>query len=696
MTFSEQRKPGKRGNPGPFLAEVVSNFDASYMGGLDVVVYKNNSPPSKIDKSFAITVKYLSPFYSVTSPRFEGNNSSDFNDVQKSHGMWMVPPDIGTKVLVVFVNGDINQGYWFGCVPDTFQNHMIPGIAASKVSQLTQEQFRRYGTYNLPVAEFLKKTLDLGVCRNPATISKAIHPFADRLLAQGLLLDTVRGTTTSSARRETPSRVFGISTPGPKDTSPGAKKGNIGYEQNQPAFVSRLGGSTFVMDDGDTDGQNELVRIRTRTGHQILLHNSHDLIYIANSRGTAWIELTSNGKIDIFAQDSVSIHTETDFNFRADRDINLEAKRDINIKSSGGFNLNVNKNYNLIVGEEGKLYFGGKFNHYSKNPIKLTSESEVEIYGRAILGTATTDINLVAERDNIFTANRNTNINSLGDHVETAKRIFMNGPTAKTGVKSTQAEQPLPLPTYSLPNVSTKAGWADGNFYKTVPINSIMQRVPTHEPWPQHENINSVLYSSTGTDAAVGVVSTKSANPPNPPLNPNQPVNWKEDKDFYYKSKSIAAQLGVSHEDFLAVIALETNYTFSPSVSNKGATGLIQFLPRTAIGLKTTTQELAKLTRTEQLDWVLKYFKGTKLVNISKPNIGDLYTAVIWPDAIGTSENTVIWTAGSLFYEENHLFDVGDGVKPKKGYITKGDFNRTVALFLPYVRQALKDIEANL
>ena len=34
---------------------------------------------------------------------------------------------------------------------------------------------------------------------------------------------------------------------------------------------------------------NELVRLRTRTGHQILLHNTEDLIYIANARGTSWI-----------------------------------------------------------------------------------------------------------------------------------------------------------------------------------------------------------------------------------------------------------------------------------------------------------------------------------------------------------------------------------------------------------------------
>ena len=105
------------------------------------------------------------------------------------------------------------------------------------------------------------------------------------------------------------------------------------------------------MDDGDVNGQNELVRIRTRTGHQILLHNTNDLIYIGNSTGTTWLEMTSHGKIDIFAQDSISIHTEGDFNFRADRDFNLEAGRNFKITTMGsnagdvsitsGGNLNV-------------------------------------------------------------------------------------------------------------------------------------------------------------------------------------------------------------------------------------------------------------------------------------------------------------------------------------------------------------------
>ena len=117
--------------PGPYLAEITNHLDSTFMGGLEVVLISHT--PSGISRqSNTYPVKYLSPFYGVTSSRFEGNNPEDFNDVQKSYGMWMVPPDVGTIVMVIFVNSDPNQGYWMGCVPDLFQNHMVPGIAASK------------------------------------------------------------------------------------------------------------------------------------------------------------------------------------------------------------------------------------------------------------------------------------------------------------------------------------------------------------------------------------------------------------------------------------------------------------------------------------------------------------------------------------------------------------------------------------
>jgi hypothetical protein len=369
---------------GPFLAKVVSHLVPSYMGVLEVELLRpvgNDKTSGQLHQ-----VKMMSPFWGSTSVDYTSESANDYNNTQKSYGMWFVPPDPGTTVVVIFIDGDPKRGYWIGCIPDENMNFMVPGIAATE--QVVE------GGGRLPVAEYNKKA-------NPqipdaTKIKKPKHPLATVLQTQGLDKDDIRGITTSSARRELPSSVFGISTPGPIDKAPGAKTGKVGKADSAiETFVSRLGGTTFVMDDGDdkflrktkanlgppeyvsveqgeTGGKkdiphNELFRIRTRTGHQILLHNSEDLIYIGNARGTTWIELTSNGKIDIYAQDSVSVHTDQDLNFTATRDINLTAGQNINFNAGGTLNQQSTGQFNIRAGAAGKIYAAGNVEILAKN-----------------------------------------------------------------------------------------------------------------------------------------------------------------------------------------------------------------------------------------------------------------------------------------------------------------------------------------
>lgn len=358
MSYGNDERPVNQPDPkpGPFLAKVVSHLDTGYMGTLEVEILR---PVGGTESEGSLhKVKYMSPFYGVTSVDFNTNNE-DYASTQKSYGMWMVPPDVGTIVIVIFIDGDPRKGYWIGCVPDENMNFMVPGIAATSYN--TTDTAKR-----LPVAEYNKKLSDQGSAPGLDTtkIKKPAHPLKAILDKQGLLNDDIRGITSSSARREVPSSVFGISTPGPIDKK--GPKGNFGKAEHmiQGAYVSRLGGSTLVLDDGDdkfirkthadagppeyvsveADGvgagnvhipHNELVRIRTRTGHQILLHNSEDLIYIGNAKGTTWIELTSNGKIDIYAEDDISMHTKGNFNVTADKNINLTAKGNMNVNLGG-------------------------------------------------------------------------------------------------------------------------------------------------------------------------------------------------------------------------------------------------------------------------------------------------------------------------------------------------------------------------
>jgi len=544
-----------RDSPGPFLAEVTNHVDSTYMGMLEVALI-GGMPNSPKVKAETFVVRYLSPFSGVTSSRYEGTNSSDFNDVQKSYGFWMVPPDVGSRVMVLFIDGDRNQGYWIGCVSDMFQNHMIPGIAASKQVKMTDEQRRKYGTDNLPVAEFHKRSQDLKN-PNPQKWAKPIHPFADRLMQQGLLLDTIRGVTSSGARREVPSSVFGISTPGPVDDSPGAKRGHIGYGAGTRAPVSRLGGTTFVMDDGDVNGQNELVRLRTRTGHQILMHNSQDLIYIGNSKGTTWIELTSQGKIDIYAQDSVSIHSEQDFNFRADRDINIEAGRNINVKAGKNMETNITGYNYLTVDGDQKIAVRGAHDETIGDAVKITVGNSYNL-------SSTNDIKQSAEGTINFSAEGNLNLGTAaqmnlganGNILGSGANIHWNGPAALAPAQADAATMPPQLPLFSLPNRDVSAGWANGIFYNTSPIKSIMQRVPTHEPWQQHENLNPQQFSAAATDVTLANTPSSSRAaagvPPNPASESQTPANQPDivpgtcTPEYSKDTNAASAQAGIA------------------------------------------------------------------------------------------------------------------------------------------------------
>jgi len=117
---------------GPYEAIVTGHLDTKFSGSLEVELLKASvSGNSPLQTGQRVTVKYLNPFYGITS--YDGVTANrGYEDSQQSYGMWFVPPDLGVKVLVIFVEGNINKGYWFGCVQAENQNFMLPdGRAAT-------------------------------------------------------------------------------------------------------------------------------------------------------------------------------------------------------------------------------------------------------------------------------------------------------------------------------------------------------------------------------------------------------------------------------------------------------------------------------------------------------------------------------------------------------------------------------------
>jgi hypothetical protein len=99
--------------------------------------------------------------------------------------------------------------------------------------------------------------------------------------------------------------------------------------------------------------------------------------------------------------------------------------------------------------------------------------------------------------------------------------------------------------------------------------------------------------------------------PPGPMQQPDQRVAWgrRVSPEFKRKVIAIAGRLQADPNHLMAIMAFETGRSFDPAVTNhagSGATGLIQFMPRTAEELDTTTHRLARMSAVDQLDYVEK------------------------------------------------------------------------------------------
>ena len=457
-------------DPGPYIGIVKENVDETRMGILKVEIPSLGNNTSNSGALYAC--RYLSPFYGVKSPNaVDPSNVASFESSQHSYGMWMVPPDIDTQVLVLFVEGKTSNAFWIGCVADKLINHMTPGIAASEDTfsppstgdfSLSKEQI--YGTASVPAGEVNKSLFnDAKLVGGVDRLKKPIHPFAETLRQQGLIQDKVRGTTTSSARRESPSAVFGISTPG--RITPGSKKSKIGpIDKTRTTETTRGTGHTFVLDDGDANGDSQLVRLRSASGHQILLNDSAGVVYIANGSGNAWMEFSANGSIDVYSGGSVSVRSRGDMNFHSDANINMFSQNDIRMSAAGKLVLD-----------------GGLIQQHSDSHIQMQA-TEGSIMAKAPIGNYLVDVgtNIIQQSKGAqHLIGQQIHFNSVGyinNLLETFGRTSIQDPSG-TG---TQRE--------IIPDVSPVAKYLSGplKVYPQGNVSMSGMRVPTHEPYTYH------------------------------------------------------------------------------------------------------------------------------------------------------------------------------------------------------------------
>lgn len=462
---------------------LVKKIDTGTRSGRLYVYIEELSTATTNDPTGWVLVDYASPFMGKTlGPDQQTPNRIIQNNLQftqQTYGFFMTPPDVGNIVLCCFPGGDTQSGYWFACVNPNLSKGMMPSIGGLPLNRVDPESvppslqsvLRPGQLY--PVGEFNEND---SAAFNSNWASRNLRPLHTpqfiRYYLQGLDTDANgRGVISSSVQRDPISTVFGFSTPGRPVNDPAGNPDlaqQLSTGEIDPASFevrNRVGGHSLTMDDGDLYGKNNLVKLRTAAGHQILMNDTpgEEFMYIANSNGTAWIELTKEGDVLVYGQRDLSIRTRGNLMMHSDSFIQMNARGPIQMKSAA---LQVENQATIINSEQAFLAH--------TNSASVVGKSGVNLIGQkmSISGTG-------------------------GVSIDGALVQINSGRPGQPG------SPPDKLNQYQMPDTTfvQGQGWTatDGL------LRSINYRVPTHEPYvrgniaalvEEQQRINTELQSA--------------------------------------------------------------------------------------------------------------------------------------------------------------------------------------------------------
>ena len=226
---------------------------------------------------------------------------------------------------------------------------------------------------------------------------------------------------------------------------------------------------------------------------------------------------------------------------------------------------------------------------------------------------------------------------------------------------------PTPMQLFSFCDTDSCKNWAYTGFkYPTLPERKLSMPSTAKAP-----NIDFAKFEETKKQQSK--------------LNFNDNTLAYNENGFLDGVKAVARNINCNYKDLLAVINAECGFKHHKPNKKSGAVGLIQFMPKTAKRLGTSTEELSNMSATDQLVYVEKFLKRCKKTygfsENAKLSGADLYSLVFLP---ARAKRNVLCSKGETnkdgkaikFYDWNKGMDLD-----KDGKITKAEIAKRVDKF---------------
>jgi hypothetical protein len=392
---------------------VVDTNDPQQMGRVRVLCPSlgDNEDKETIDIPWAL---YMSPF-GGTHDQLSRGPDDDTSGGGVTYGMWNIPK-VGAQVLVACVDGNPFIRVWLGCIYGQFAPHTMPhGRFTVQDGDLPGDNKPEGPLANDessidPLYANLKKAFGEGAGNHEWRTRGADYSVAaiDKQIVEALqVYANIADDKDKDYDGKSYRQGYAVNRTDPEETSPLTDKvyDSQVYSWTTPGFHA------ISMDDRPENGR---MRFRTSTGHQIILDDTNERIYISTAEGNNWIELDKNGNIDIHSERRISIHAAKDINFTTDEMFRVHAKKGIHMYSDDETRIHAKKDIHV------------------RSDLNLRTHSTQETFIES-----GQNMNLKSSVEFRATSGATLNLNAGGDMMLTASpNIHLNGPTASTADSS--------------------------------------------------------------------------------------------------------------------------------------------------------------------------------------------------------------------------------------------------------------------
>jgi hypothetical protein len=247
------------------------------------------------------------------------------------YGFWAIPEQ-GAHVVVGCLDGDAKRRFYFGSLPEHQETHTlfhgrykwgeggIPNGPLTSDGEPIEPAYTNLGeafNNDRSSREWKTRVADYQVTAVREDIGEIPNDTKEKYLDQQY--DKI-----SEAEQDDWVKpilgAHGYDWTGFKGT--GAFLSSRVYGFCSPGFHS------MSMDDRPF---NCRIKIRSASGHQLIMDDTNERIYIMTNKGKSWVEMDSSGNIDIYSEKRISMHAKQDINFTTDETFRVHAKKGIHL-----------------------------------------------------------------------------------------------------------------------------------------------------------------------------------------------------------------------------------------------------------------------------------------------------------------------------------------------------------------------------